>query len=167
MENHGESDHFFCPPFFLRILFSFFGPVHPTLPQAVFLHPLVCCTSGFCTGREVSTFHVTRKGVEVLGDSERERESDQWTSWTEGITRNGQDVLVGLSELNLTADGYLPRIETQEAVADLLPFQVPPNAVDTTFGVHIFPKVGGAPQEGGPNCLAPLDCDSIYHCYSV
>ena len=39
----------------------------------------------------------------------------------------GQDYLVGLSELNLTSEGYLPRVETLEEVA-------PPNAIDIQIG---------------------------------
>ena len=33
-------------------------------------------------------------------------------------------MLVGLSELSLTGDGYIPRVETMEATDDLEPFQV-------------------------------------------
>ena len=61
--------------------------------------------------------------------------SDNWSSCIEGITRNGPAVLVGLSELSLTSEGYLPRVEVSPAVTELLPFQVPPNAIHLEVGV--------------------------------
>ena len=62
-------------------------------------------------------------------------ESDNWSSWIEGITRNRPAVLVGLSELNLTSEGCLPRVEVLPAVTELLPFQVPPKAIHLQIGV--------------------------------
>ena len=65
-------------------------------------------------------------------------ESESWSSWIEGITRNGQAVLVELSELtqlNLTSEVYLPRVELYPAVTELLPFQIPPNAIHLNVGV--------------------------------
>ena len=53
----------------------------------------------------------------------------------EGISRNGQAVLVGLNELNLTSDGYLQRLEVAPATAELKPRQTPPNAVNIQVGV--------------------------------
>ena len=52
-------------------------------------------------------------------------ESKDWSSWVEGISRNGPSYLVGVTELNLTSEGHLPRVDIQPAVNKLEPFQVP------------------------------------------
>ena len=50
-------------------------------------------------------------------------ESQSWSSWIEGISRNGQAVLVGLNEMDLTAEGHLPRVDVFPAAAELNPFR--------------------------------------------
>ena len=61
-------------------------------------------------------------------------ESKDWSSWVEGISRNGPSYLVGVTELNLTSDGHLPRVDIQAAVNKLQPFQIPPNAIKISLG---------------------------------
>ena len=46
----------------------------------------------------------------------------------------GPSYLVGVTELNLTSEGHLPRVDIQAAVNDLHPFQVPPNAIKISLG---------------------------------
>ena len=61
-------------------------------------------------------------------------ESKDWSSWVEGISRNGPSYLVGVTELNLTSEGHLPRVDIQAAVNKLQPFQIPPNAIKVSLG---------------------------------
>ena len=61
-------------------------------------------------------------------------ESNDWSTWIEGISRNGPSYLVGVTELNLTSEGLLPRVDIQPAVNKLDPFQVPPSAMDISIG---------------------------------
>ena len=61
--------------------------------------------------------------------------SENWSSWIEGISRNGPAVLVGVNELNLTSDVYLQRLEVAPATAELRPYQTPPNAINIQVGV--------------------------------
>ena len=61
-------------------------------------------------------------------------ESNDWSSWIEGISRNGPSYLVGVSELNLTSEGHLPRVDIHAAVNELNPFQIPPNAIKISLG---------------------------------
>ena len=61
-------------------------------------------------------------------------ESNDWSTWIEGISRNGPSYLVGVTELNLTSEGHLPRVDIQPAVYPLDPFQIPPNAMDISIG---------------------------------
>ena len=61
-------------------------------------------------------------------------ESQSWPSWIEGISRNGPAVLVGLNEMDLTAEGHLPRVDIFPAAIDLNPFQTPPNAIHISLG---------------------------------
>ena len=61
-------------------------------------------------------------------------ESDDWSTLVEGISRNGPSYLVGVTELNLTSEGLLPRVDIQPAVNSLNPFQVPPNSMDISIG---------------------------------
>ena len=61
-------------------------------------------------------------------------ESKDWSSWVEGISRNGPAYLVGVNELNLTSEGHLPRVDIQPAVNALQPFQIPPNAIKISLG---------------------------------
>ena len=62
-------------------------------------------------------------------------ESNDWSSWIEGISRNGQAVLVGVNEMNLTSEGHLPRVDVHPANNELHPFQIPPNAIKISLGV--------------------------------
>ena len=61
-------------------------------------------------------------------------ESNDWSTLVEGISRNGPSYLVGVTELNLTSEGLLPRVDIQPAVNPLNPFQVPPNSMDISIG---------------------------------
>ena len=61
-------------------------------------------------------------------------ESHNWSSWVEGISRNGPAYLVGVNEMNLTSEGHLPRVDIQAAVHNLQPFQVPPNTIKISLG---------------------------------
>ena len=61
-------------------------------------------------------------------------ESPSWSSWIEGISRNGQAVLVGVNEMDLISEGHLPRVDVLPAITDLLPFQTPPNAIQIKLG---------------------------------
>ena len=61
-------------------------------------------------------------------------ESNDWSSWIEGVSRNGPAFLVGVNEMNLTSEGHLPRVDIQAAVHNLQPFQVPPNAIKISLG---------------------------------
>ena len=61
-------------------------------------------------------------------------ESKDLSSWVEGISRNGPSYLVGVTELKLTSEGHLPRVDIQAAVNDLRPFQIPPNAIKISLG---------------------------------
>ena len=45
---------------------------------------------------------------------------------------------MGLSELNLTGDGYIPRVDTMEATSHLDAFQVPEVAVTVQEGSTTF-----------------------------
>ena len=77
-------------------------------------------------GCTFSTLHVTRKGVEVLGDSKTEK------GFVIMDRRYCAQRAGSAGRLNLMADGYLPRLPESanaEAVTELLPFQIPPNAV--------------------------------------
>ena len=58
-------------------------------------------------------------------------ESQDWSSWVEGISRNGPSYLVGVTELHLTSEGHL---DIQPAVNTLDPFQIPPNAMNISLG---------------------------------
>ena len=51
-------------------------------------------------------------------------ESNDWSSWVEGISRNGPSYLVGVTELNLTSEGHLPRVDIQPTVNPLDPFHL-------------------------------------------
>ena len=46
----------------------------------------------------------------------------------------GPSYLVGVTELNLTSEGHLPRVDIQPAVNKLELFQVPPNAMEISLG---------------------------------
>ena len=61
-------------------------------------------------------------------------ESKDWSSWVEGISRNGPAGLVGVNEMNLTSEGHLPRVDIHAAVYNLQPFQIPPNAIKISLG---------------------------------
>ena len=46
-------------------------------------------------------------------------ESKDWSIFVEGITRKGPSYLVGVTELNLTSEGHLPRVDIQPAAHKL------------------------------------------------
>ena len=98
-------------------------------------------------GREMGarTAHCTSMGrdMEYWVTPSSRRDLDPWV---EGITKNGPEVLVGLSELNLSDDGLLPRVDTLEATKKLDPFQLP-NRVTVKEGQTDF----STQTEGGKN----------------
>ena len=89
-------------------------------------------------GREMGarTVHFTSPGRD-LKHWVVPAESNGWDSWIEGISRNGSSVLVGVSEMSLTSEGHLQRVDVLPAVTQLLPgISIPAKCHGDQTGSH-------------------------------